>query len=112
MKKIEAIIKHFKMEDVKAALEELGIEGMTVSEVKGFGSQKGHREIFAGSEYTVGFVPKVKFEIVISDNQVQKVVKAIVKAARTGKIGDGKVFVLRIEECIRIRTAERGEAAI
>ena len=112
MKKIEAIIKHFKMEDVKTALEEIGIEGITVSEVKGFGSQKGHREIYAGSEYTVGFVPKLKFEIVISDNRVQKVVKAIVKAARTGKIGDGKVFVLGIEQCIRIRTAERGEAAI
>ena len=112
MKKIEAIIKHFKMEDVKMALEKLGIEGMTVSEVKGYGSQKGHREIYAGSEYTVGFVPKVKFEIVISDNRVQKAVRAIVKAARTGKIGDGKVFVSGIEECIRIRTAERGEAAI
>jgi nitrogen regulatory protein P-II 1 len=112
MKKIEAIVKHFKMDEVKNALEELGIEGMTVSEVKGFGSQKGHREIYAGSEYTVGFVPKVKFEIVISDNRVQKAVKAIVKAARTGKIGDGKVFVLGIEECIRIRTAERGETAI
>jgi nitrogen regulatory protein P-II 1 len=112
MKKIEAIIKHFKMEDVKKVLEELGIGGMTVSQVKGFGSQKGHREVYAGSEYTVGFVPKLKLEIVISDNQVQKIVKAIVKAARTGKIGDGKVFVLDIEECIRIRTAERGEAAI
>jgi len=112
MKKIEAIVKHFKMEEVKNALEELGIEAMTVSEVKGFGSQKGHREIYAGSEYTIGFVPKVKFEIVISDNRVQKAVKAIVKAARTGKIGDGKVFVLGIEDCIRIRTAERGEAAI
>ena len=112
MKKIEAIIKHFKMEDVKKVLEELGIGGMTVSEVKGFGSQKGHREVYAGSEYTVGFIPTLKFEIVISDNRVQKIVKAIVKAARTGKIGDGKVFVLDIEECIRIRTAERGEAAI
>ena len=100
------------MEDVRTALEEIGIEGITVSEVKGFGSQKGHREIYAGSEYTVGFVPKVKFEIVISDNRVQKAVRAIVKAARTGKIGDGKVFVSGIEECIRIRTAERGEAAI
>ena len=112
MKKIEAIIKPFKMEDVKKALTELGIGGMTVSEVKGFGFQKGHREIYPGSEYTVGFLPKVKFEIVISDDQVQKAVKAIVEAARTGKIGDGKVFVLRIEECIRIRTKERGEAAI
>jgi nitrogen regulatory protein P-II 1 len=112
MKKIEAIIKHFKMEDVKKALTELGIGGMTVSEVKGFGSQKGHREVYPGSEYTVGFIPKVKFEIVISDNRVQKAVTAIVEAARTGKIGDGKVFVLGIEECIRIRTKERGEAAI
>jgi nitrogen regulatory protein P-II 1 len=112
MKKIEAIIKHFKMEDVKNALTELGIGGMTVSEVKGFGSQKGHREIYPGSEYTVGFIPKVKFEIVISDNRVQKAVTAIVEAARTGKIGDGKVFVFDIEECIRIRTKERGEAAI
>ena len=100
------------MEDVKKALAELGIGGMTVSEVKGFGSQKGHREVYAGSEYTVGFIPKLKFEIVISDNRVQKIVKAIVKAARTGKIGDGKVFVLGIEQCIRIRTAERGAAAI
>ena len=112
MKKIEAIIKPFKMEDVKKALTELGIGGMTVSEVKGLGSQKGHREIYAGSEYTVGFLPKVKFEIVISDNRVEKAVKAIVEAARTGKIGDGKVFVLGIEECIRIRTKEHGEAAI
>ena len=114
MKKIEAIIKHFKMEDVKKALAELGIGGMTVSEVKGFGSQKGQPEIYPGSEYTFGFVPKVKFEIVIPDNRVRKVVvvKVIVEAARTGKIGDGKVFVLGIEECIRIRTAERGEAAI
>jgi nitrogen regulatory protein PII len=112
MKKIEAIIKPFKMEDVKKALTELGIGGMTVSEVKGFGFQKGHREIYPGSEYTVGFLPKVKFEIVISDNRARKAVKAIVEAARTGKIGDGKVFVSGIEECIRIRTEERGEAAI
>ena len=112
MKKIEAIIRHFKIEDVKKALADLGIGGMTVSEVKGFGHQKGHQEIYPGSEYTVGFLPKLKFEIVISDSRVQKIVKAIVKAARTGKIGDGKVFVLGIEECIRIRTAERGEAAI
>ncbi len=112
MKKIEAIVKHFKMEDVKKALTELGIGGMTISEVKGFGNQKGHREIYPGSEYTVGFIPKVKFEIVISDDRVQKAVKAIVGAARTGKIGDGKVFVLGIEEGIRIRTEERGEAAI
>jgi nitrogen regulatory protein PII len=112
MKKIEAIIKHFKLEEVKNALEEIGIEGMTVSEVKGSGSQKGRQEIYAGSEYRVGFLPKVKFEIVLSDNKVQKTVKTIVKAAKTGKIGDGKVFVLGIEECVRIRTAERGETAI
>ena len=112
MKKIEAIIRHFKIEDVKKALADLGIGGMTVSEVKGFGIQKGHRAIYPGSEYTVGFLPKAKFEIVISDNRVRKAVKAIVEAARTGKIGDGKVFILEIEECIRIRTAERGEAAI
>jgi nitrogen regulatory protein P-II 1 len=112
MKKIEAIVRHFKIEDVKKALTRLEIGGMTVSEVKGFGYQKGHREIYPGSEYTVGLLPKVKFEIVLSDQQVQKVVKAIVEAARTGKIGDGKVFVLGIEQGIRIRTGERGDAAI
>jgi nitrogen regulatory protein PII len=112
MKKIEAIIKPFKMEDVKEALSELGIEGMTVTEVKGFGRQKGHTEIYRGSEYTVDFLPKVKFEIVIADDRVQKAVEAIVKSARTGKIGDGKVFVMAVEEAIRIRTDERGEAAI
>jgi nitrogen regulatory protein P-II 1 len=112
MKKIEAIIKPFKMEDVKEALTEIGVEGMTVSEVKGFGRQKGHTEIYRGSEYTVDFLPKVKFEIVVPDDRVQKAVEAIVEAARTGKIGDGKVFVVPIEEAIRIRTEERGEAAI
>ena len=112
MKKIEAIIKPFKTEAVKDALAAVGIEGMTLTEVRGFGRQKGHSEIYRGSEYTVDFLPKVKFEIVIPDNRVRKVVKVIVEAARTGKIGDGKVFVLGIEECIRIRTAERGEAAI
>jgi len=112
MKKIEAIIKPFKMEDVKEALSEVGVEGMTVSEVKGFGRQKGHTEIYRGSEYTVDFLPKVKFEIVISDDRVQRAVEAIVQAAKTGKIGDGKVFVMPIEEAIRIRTEERGEAAI
>ena len=112
MKKIEAIIKPFKMEDVKDALAEVGIEGMTVSEVKGFGRQKGHTEIYRGSEYTVDFLPKVKFEIVLDDANVQTAVNAIIKAARTGKIGDGKVFVLPIEEAIRIRTEERGAAAI
>src|SRR6201991_3241409 len=112
MKKIEAIIKPFKMEDVKEALSEIGVEGMTVSEVKGFGRQKGHTEIYRGSEYTVDFLPKVKFEIIVLDSNVQRTVETIVRAARTGKIGDGKVFVTPIEEAIRIRTEERGEAAI
>src|SRR5215471_10473440 len=112
MKKIEAIIKPFKMEDVKEALTEIGVEGMTVSEVKGFGRQKGHTEIYRGSEYTVDFLPKVKFEVVIADDRVQKAVETIVQAAKTGKIGDGKVFVISIDEVIRIRTEERGEAAI
>ena len=112
MKKIEAIIKPFKMEDVKEALSEIGVEGMTVSEVKGFGRQKGHTEIYRGSEYTVDFLPKVKFEVVISEDRVQRAVDAIVQAAKTGKIGDGKVFVLPIEDAIRIRTEERGETAI
>jgi nitrogen regulatory protein P-II 1 len=112
MKKIEAIIKPFKLEDVKEALTEAGVEGMTVSEVKGFGRQKGHTEIYRGSEYTVDFLPKVKFEIVARDEDVAKIVKAITVAARTGKIGDGKVFVLPIEEAIRIRTDERGDHAI
>jgi nitrogen regulatory protein P-II 1 len=112
MKKIEAIIKPFKMEDVKEALAEIGIEGMTVSEVKGFGRQKGHTEIYRGSEYTVDFLPKVKFEIVVSDERVNKAVEVIVQAAKTGKIGDGKVFVTPIEDAIRIRTEERGDAAV
>src|SRR6476661_2785926 len=112
MKKIEAIIKPFKMEDVKEALTEIGIEGMTVSEVKGFGRQKGHTEIYRGSEYTVDFLPKVKMEIVVSDNEVDQAVATIVKAAKTGKIGDGKVFVSSIEEAVRIRTEEKGEAAV
>ncbi|MDB6154238.1 MAG: transcriptional regulator [Chthoniobacteraceae bacterium] len=112
MKKIEAIIKPFKMEDVKEALSEIGIEGMTVSEVKGFGRQKGHTEIYRGSEYTVDFLPKVKFEIVLADDRVQRAVDAIVQSAKTGKIGDGKVFILPIEDAYRIRTEERGESAI
>jgi nitrogen regulatory protein P-II 1 len=112
MKKIEAIIKPFKMEDVKEALTEVGVEGMTVSEVKGFGRQKGHTEIYRGSEYTVDFLPKVKFEIVLSEDRVQRAVDAIIQSARTGKIGDGKVFILPIEEAVRIRTEERGDAAI
>ncbi|MDX2227010.1 MAG: P-II family nitrogen regulator [Verrucomicrobiae bacterium] len=112
MKKIEAIIKPFKLDEVKAALSELGIEGMTVSEVKGFGRQKGHTEIYRGSEYTVDFLPKVKVEVVVGDDVVQKAVQAIIKAAQTGKIGDGKVFVIPVEEAIRIRTEEKGEKAI
>ena len=112
MKKIEAIIKPFKMEDVKEALAEIGVEGMTVTEVKGFGRQKGHTEIYRGSEYTVDFLPKVKFEIVLPDERVKKAVDTIIAAAKTGKIGDGKVFVLPIEDAIRIRTDERGESAI
>ena len=112
MKKIEAIIKPFKLEEVKYALGEIGIEGMTVSEVKGFGRQKGHTEIYRGSEYTVDFLPKIKIEIVISDNLLDNAVSTIVKSAKTGKIGDGKVFVSDIEEAVRIRTEEKGEAAV
>ena len=112
MKKIEAIIKPFKLEDVKEALSALGVEGMTVSEVKGFGRQKGHTEIYRGSEYTVDFLPKIKLEVVLADTVVASAVEAIVKAARTGKIGDGKVFVSAIENAIRIRTEETGESAI
>jgi nitrogen regulatory protein PII len=112
MKKIEAIIKPFKLDDVKQALSELGVHGMTVSEVKGFGRQKGHTEIYRGSEYTVDFLPKIKLELVLADAQVNAAVEAIVKAARTGKIGDGKVFVSTIENAIRIRTEETGENAV
>jgi nitrogen regulatory protein PII len=112
MKKIEAIIKPFKLEEVKDALSEIGIEGMTVSEVKGFGRQKGHTEIYRGSEYKVDFLPKIKIEIVLPDGRVEAAVEAIVGAAKTGKIGDGKVFVTNIEEIIRIRTDEKGDAAI
>ena len=112
MKKVEAIIKPFKLDEVKEALRELGIEGMTVLEAKGFGRQKGHTEIYRGSEYTVDFLPKVKIEIAVSDAVAGKAVDAIMKAAKTGKIGDGKVFVLPLEEVIRIRTGERGEAAV
>ncbi len=112
MKKIDAIIKPFKLEDVKEALSSLGVEGMTVSEVKGFGRQKGHTEIYRGSEYTVDFLPKIKLEIVLADNMVASAVDAIVKAAKTGKIGDGKVFVSTIDNAIRIRTEETGEAAV
>ena len=112
MKLITAIIKPFKLEEVKEALSQIGIQGMTVSEVKGFGRQKGHTEIYRGSEYTVDFLPKVKLEIAVLDDQVAKAVAVIVKAAKTGKIGDGKVFVLPLEETVRIRTDERGDAAV
>ena len=112
MKKIEAIIKPFKLEEVKDALSELGIDGMTVSEVKGFGRQKGHTEIYRGSEYTVDFLPKVKIEIVVGDAQLESAVNAIIKSARTGKIGDGKIFVGSIEHAVRIRTEEKNELAI
>jgi nitrogen regulatory protein PII len=112
MKKVEAIIKPFKLEEVKDALGDVGIEGMTVSEVKGFGRQKGHTEIYRGSEYTVDFLPKIKIELVLPDSQVDSAVTTIVKTAKTGKIGDGKVFVSNIEEAIRIRTDEKGDAAV
>ena len=112
MKKIEAIIKPFKLEEVKDALAEVGIEGMTVTEVKGFGRQKGHTEIYRGSEYTVDFLPKIKLEIVVSDSNASAVLGAIIKAAKTGKIGDGKVFVSTIDEAVRIRTEEKGETAV
>jgi nitrogen regulatory protein P-II 1 len=112
MKKIEAIIKPFKLEEVKEALADLGIEGMTVSEVKGFGRQKGHTEIYRGSEYTVDFLPKIKIEVVVTDSLLQGALAAIVRSAKTGKIGDGKVFVSPVEEAIRIRTDETGEKAI
>ena len=112
MKKVEAIIKPFKLEDVKDALSEIGIQGMTVTEVKGFGRQKGHTEIYRGSEYTVDFLPKVKLEIVVDDEQADDVVAKIVDTANTGKIGDGKVFVLPVEGAVRIRTGEKGAEAV
>ena len=112
MNKIEAIIKPFKLDEVKEALAEIGIQGMTVSEVKGFGRQKGQTEVFRGSEYTVDFVPKIKLEIIVADEAVDRVVKAIQETAKTGKIGDGKIFVWPITKAIRIRTAETGEAAV
>ena len=112
MKKVEAIIKPFKLEEVKDALGDVGIEGMTVSEVKGFGRQKGHTEIYRGSEYTVDFLPKIKLELVLSDDRVDSAIKAIVGAAKTGKIGDGKIFVSSIDEAVRIRTEEKGATAV
>lgn len=112
MKKIEAIIKPFKLDEVKDALNEIGVQGMTITEVKGFGRQKGHVELYRGAEYDISFVPKIKIEVVISDNMVEKAVSVILDRAKTGKIGDGKIFILSMEEIIRIRTGERGEAAI
>ena len=112
MKKIEAIIKPFKLDDVKEALSQVGVEGLTVTEVKGFGRQKGHTELYRGAEYVVDFLPKVKLEIVVRDEIVERVIDAITQAANTGKIGDGKIFVLPLEEAIRIRTGERGPAAV
>jgi nitrogen regulatory protein P-II 1 len=112
MKKIEAIIKPFKLDEVKDALSEVGLAGMTVTEVKGFGRQKGHTEVYRGSEYTVDFLPKIKLEVVVGDGQLDDAVKAITEAAKTGKIGDGKVFILPVEEAVRIRTDEKGEEAV
>ncbi|MBU0506079.1 MAG: P-II family nitrogen regulator [bacterium] len=112
MKKVEAIIKPFKLDDVKEAISELGLKGMTVSEVKGFGRQKGHTELYRGAEYVVDFLPKIKLELVIKDEDTPKVIEAISTAARTGRIGDGKIFVYPVEEVVRIRTAETGENAI
>lgn len=112
MKKIEAIIKPFKLDEVKDALNEIGVQGITVTEVKGFGRQKGHTELYRGAEYVVDFLPKVKMEIVAPDNLVLKIIETIQNAARTGRIGDGKIFVTNIEDAIRIRTGEKGEAAV
>jgi len=112
MKKVEAIIKPFKLEEVKDALGDVGIEGMTVSEVKGFGRQKGHTEIYRGSEYTVDFLPKIKIEMILPDSSVDAAVGAIIKSAKTGKIGDGKIFVSPVDQAIRIRTEEKGDAAV
>ncbi len=112
MKKIEAVVKPFKSETVREALIEIGVEGMTLSEVKGFGRQKGHSEIYRGSEYTVDFLPKVKFEVVIADDRAQRAVDVILKSAKTGKIGDGKIFITAVEEAVRIRTGERGMEAL
>ena len=112
MKKIEAIIKPFKLDDVKEALNDMGIKGMTISEVKGYGRQKGHKEIYRGAEYIIDFIPKAKIEIIVEASQVDEVVEKIISAAKTGKIGDGKIFVLPVEEVIRVRTGEKGEEAI
>ena len=112
MKKIEAIIKPFKLDDVKEALNDMGIKGMTISEVKGYGRQKGHKEIYRGAEYIVDFIPKVKLEIIVDASQVDEVIETIIQAAKTGKIGDGKIFVLPVDEVVRVRTGEKGVEAI
>lgn len=112
MKKVEAVIKPFKLDEVREALSDIGVTGLTVTEVKGFGRQKGHTELYRGAEYVVDFLPKVKVEVVISDNLVDQTIEAIIKAARTGKIGDGKIFVTTVEQVIRIRTGETDEAAV
>jgi nitrogen regulatory protein PII len=112
MNKIEAIIKPFKLDDVKDILNEMGVHGMTISEVKGYGRQKGHKEIYRGAEYLVDFIPKIKIEIVVESDKTDKVVEAIIKASNTGKIGDGKIFVFPVEEAVRVRTGERGKDAL
>ena len=112
MKKIEAIIKPFKLDEVREKLSNLGVQGMTVTEVKGFGRQKGHAELYRGAEYVVDFLPKIKIEVVVKDNMLDEGIKAIIEAAKTGKIGDGKIFVFDVEEAVRIRTGERGEEAV
>ena len=112
MKKIDAVVKPFKLDEVREALSEIGVSGLTVTEVKGFGRQKGHTELYRGAEYVVDFLPKVKIEIVLADNLVEQAIEAIIKAARTGKIGDGKIFVTAVEQVVRIRTGETNEAAI
>jgi len=112
MKKVEAIIKPFKLDEVREAISEIGVTGLTVTEVKGFGRQKGHTELYRGAEYVVDFLPKVKVEVIISDTLVERAIEAVIKAARTGKIGDGKIFVTTVEQVVRIRTGESGEAAV
>jgi nitrogen regulatory protein P-II 1 len=112
MKKIEAVVKPFKLDEVREALSEMGVTGLTVTEVKGFGRQKGHTELYRGAEYVVDFLPKVKIEVIVADTLVEQVIDCVVKAARTGKIGDGKIFVTAVEQVVRIRTGETGEAAI
>jgi nitrogen regulatory protein P-II 1 len=112
MKKVEAIIKPFKLDEVREALSDIGVSGLTVTEVKGFGRQKGHTELYRGAEYVVDFLPKVKVEVIMADNLIDRAIEAIVKAARTGKIGDGKIFVTSVEQTVRIRTGESGEAAV